>query len=59
MTPEQFAAAAGQQARVADGQLFLPLTEVAGALGLTVRNVTVRTATLRVQAHQFLQTLRL
>ncbi|WP_082688944.1 PQQ-binding-like beta-propeller repeat protein [Deinococcus actinosclerus] len=58
LTPAQYAAAAGQKARVADGQLFLPLTEVAGALRLDVGNVTVRTATVRVQGQALPITVR-
>jgi hypothetical protein len=57
-TPAQLAQDAAARARSADGQVFLPLTEAAGALGLSVQNVTVRTATLTVGAERVPVTVR-
>lgn len=45
-TPEQYAQAAGQGARTLDGRVYLPLADVAGALGASIRLLTPRTATL-------------
>ncbi|MEW6420727.1 MAG: serine/threonine protein kinase, partial [Deinococcota bacterium] len=49
-TPEQYAQAAGQGARALDGQVYLPLSEVAGALSSRIELLTPRTATLTFPA---------